>query len=179
MTSSACARIRDHPHPPKPPSPGRGRELLCVSPLCRAKGGGGRGLGVQSLRYLEKLGTRPRNCDLPLTTNAGAQPVTLEGLVGGSPGNQGWRRERGHFGKGTLDLVCASSGMISVSFCAGWCCAVLSRSFVSDSWRPHGIPWNSPGQDTGVGCHFLLQGDLPHPGIEPRSPAWRADSFTS
>lgn len=49
---------------------------------------------MESLRDLEKLGRRPRNCDLPLATNAGAQPVTLEGLVGGSPGNQGWRRER-------------------------------------------------------------------------------------
>ena len=35
---------------------------------------------------------------------------------------------------------------------------------VSDSVRPHGRqptklprPWNSPGKDTGVGCHFLLQ----------------------
>ena len=24
-----------------------------------------------------------------------------------------------------------------------------------DSVRPH--PWDSPGKDTGVGCHFLLQ----------------------
>ena len=32
-------------------------------------------------------------------------------------------------------------------------------------------PWDFPGKSTGVGCHFLLQGDLPNPGIEPRSPA--------
>ena len=31
-------------------------------------------------------------------------------------------------------------------------------------------PWNSPGKNTGVGCHSLLQGDLPDPGIGPRSP---------
>ena len=24
-----------------------------------------------------------------------------------------------------------------------------------------------PGQSTGVGCHFLLQGDVPDPGIDP------------
>ena len=30
-------------------------------------------------------------------------------------------------------------------------------------------PWDFPGESTGVGCHFLLQGDLPDPGIEPRS----------
>ena len=32
-------------------------------------------------------------------------------------------------------------------------------------------PWNSPVKSTGVGCHSLLQGNLPNPGIKPRSPA--------
>ena len=27
-------------------------------------------------------------------------------------------------------------------------------------------PWDSPGKDTGVGCHFLLQGNLPDLGIK-------------
>ena len=27
-----------------------------------------------------------------------------------------------------------------------------------------------PGKNTRVGCHFLLQGNLPNPGIEPMSP---------
>ena len=47
--------------------------------------------------------------------------------------------------------------------------------------QPHGLqparllcPWTSPGKNTGVGCHSLLQ-DLPDPGIEPRSPALQAD----
>ena len=32
-----------------------------------------------------------------------------------------------------------------------------------DSLRPHGLhnPWNSPGQNTGVGSHSLLQGIFP------------------
>ena len=30
----------------------------------------------------------------------------------------------------------------------------------------HGI---FPGKNTRVGCHFLLQGNLPDPGIEPMS----------
>ena len=41
---------------------------------------------------------------------------------------------------------------------------LLSRSVVSDSVRPHRrqptrlpCPWDSPGKNTGVGCHFLLQ----------------------
>ena len=30
-----------------------------------------------------------------------------------------------------------------------------------------------------MGFHFLLQGNLPDPGIEPRSPALEADALTS
>ena len=37
--------------------------------------------------------------------------------------------------------------------------------------------WNSPGQNTGAGNHSFLQGDLPNPGIEPRSPTLQADSL--
>ena len=40
-----------------------------------------------------------------------------------------------------------------------------AHSVVSNSWQPHGLsptrlpcPWNSPGKNTGVGCHILLQG---------------------
>ena len=38
-----------------------------------------------------------------------------------------------------------------------------SRPVVSDSLRPHGLhsPWNSPGQNTGVGSLSLLQGIFP------------------
>ena len=31
-----------------------------------------------------------------------------------------------------------------------------------------------PGRTTGVGYHFLLQGGLPNPGTEPRSPVFSA-----
>ena len=45
--------------------------------------------------------------------------------------------------------------------------------------QPQGLysPWNSPGRKTGVGSLSLLQGNLPNPGIEPRSPALWADSL--
>ena len=54
-----------------------------------------------------------------------------------------------------------------------------SRSVLSDSLQPHGLynPWNSPGQNTGVGSLFPSPEDLPNPGIEPRSPALQADSL--
>ena len=35
------------------------------------------------------------------------------------------------------------------------------------------------GNSTGVDCHFLLQGNLPDPGIEPRSPTLQADALPS
>ena len=38
---------------------------------------------------------------------------------------------------------------------------------------------DSPGKNTGVGCHALLQGDLPDPGIKPGSPALQLDSLPS
>ena len=51
---------------------------------------------------------------------------------------------------------------------------VLSRSVVSNSLRPHGLmptrllcPWDFPGKNTGVGCHFLLQGIFPTQGWNP------------
>ena len=54
-----------------------------------------------------------------------------------------------------------------------------SCSVVSDSWRPHGLysPWSSPGQNTGEGKPFPSPGDLPNPGIKPRSPTLQADSL--
>ena len=40
--------------------------------------------------------------------------------------------------------------------------------------------WSSPGKNTGVACHFLLQGNIPNPGIKHVSPevlALQADSL--
>ena len=44
------------------------------------------------------------------------------------------------------------------------CCCCCVASVMSDSVRPHWRkptrfprPWDSPGKNTGVGCHFLLQ----------------------
>ena len=52
------------------------------------------------------------------------------------------------------------------------------RSVLSDSLRPHGrySPWDSPGKNTGVGCHALLQGIFPNQGSRSlMSPNWRVD----
>ena len=62
----------------------------------------------------------------------------------------------------------------------------ISHSVLSDSLRLHGLqltrllcPRDSPGKNTGVGCHALLQGDLPNTGMEPRPPTLQADSSPS
>jgi len=48
-----------------------------------------------------------------------------------------------------------------------------SRSVVSDSLRPHGLSWNSPGQNTGVGGLSLLQRIFPTQGSSPGLPHCR------
>ena len=44
-----------------------------------------------------------------------------------------------------------------------------SHSVVSDSLRPHGLysPWNSPGQNIGVGSLSLFQKLFPTQGLSP------------
>ena len=44
---------------------------------------------------------------------------------------------------------------------------------------PGSCPRDSPGKNIGPGCHYPSVGDLPNPGIEPRSPALQADSLPS
>ena len=39
-------------------------------------------------------------------------------------------------------------------------------------------PWNFPGKNTGVGCHFLLQGIFPTRGLNPHFLHWQAVSLT-
>ena len=50
-----------------------------------------------------------------------------------------------------------------------------SRLVVSDSFWPNGLysPWNSPGQNTGVGSFSLLQGIFPTQGLNPGLPHCR------
>ena len=66
---------------------------------------------------------------------------------------------------------------------------------MSDSLQPHGLqptrllrPWDSPGKNTGMGCHFLLQCNpidgsppgSPVPGIlQARTLEWVAISFSN
>ena len=67
-------------------------------------------------------------------------------------------------------------------------CVGSVLSVVSDSLQPYGLqlsrflcPWDSPGKNIGVSCHFLLQGILPIQGLNPRlmSPALAGEVFTT
>ena len=67
---------------------------------------------------------------------------------------------------------CVTWETVSVSVCVCVCvCVCVSHSVMSDSLWPHGLwparllcPWDSPGKNTGVGCHALLQGIFPTQG---------------
>ena len=64
------------------------------------------------------------------------------------------------------------------------CCCVVAKSYLT--LPPHGLYpagllclWDFPSKNTGVGCHFLLQGNLPDLGMEPTSPALAGRFFTT
>ena len=77
---------------------------------------------------------------------------------------------------------CSSSGARkSPVFAGSWRlalrqkpCVCLSHLVMSNSLQPHGLgparllcPWKSPGKNTGVGSHSLLQGIFPTQGSNP------------
>ena len=72
-----------------------------------------------------------------------------------------------------LDLYCFIFFSV-YTFTDLMCCAVLSHSVMSNSLWPHGLqparilcPWDSPGNNTGVGCQFHPQGIFPTQGSNP------------
>ena len=59
-------------------------------------------------------------------------------------------------------------------------CVCESHSVMSDSLQPRGLqparllyPWNSPGQNTGVGSYSVFQGIFPIQGLNPGLPHCR------
>ena len=73
-----------------------------------------------------------------------------------------WVARGGFLGLLVLTVEQASRGVLKES-------ESESCSAVSDSFWPHGLdsPWNSPGQNTGVGSLSLLQGIFPTQGSNP------------
>ena len=75
-------------------------------------------------------------------------------------------------------LICTFSALLSkISVCVCVClyvCVYTHTLVVSDSVRPFGLqptrlvcPWDSPGKNTAVGCHALLQGIFPTQSSNP------------
>ena len=63
-------------------------------------------------------------------------------------------------------------------------CVVLSDEAVSSSLLSHALkaarllcPWDFPGKNTRMGCHFLLQGIFLTQGLNPCLLPWQADSL--
>ena len=64
---------------------------------------------------------------------------------------------------------CIPNDFVESCICCIECvCVCVSYSVMSDSLLPHGLwparllcPWNVPGKNIGVDCHFLLQGIFP------------------
>ena len=82
-------------------------------------------------------------------------------------GRYGMRTERQARERSGKTLVALGRSLLD---CSNWDGGphMLSHSVVSDSLQPHELwptkflcPWNFPGKNTGVGCHFLLQGIFP------------------
>ena len=92
--------------------------------------------------------------------------------------NKFWRRKGKRKGKGKPREKNQKRGR---NFCktGRWVLPEYAQcSVLSNSLWPHGLwparlhcPRNFPGKNTGAGCYFHLQVDLPDPGIEPVFPA--------
>ena len=72
-------------------------------------------------------------------------------------------------------LVVQSEGFV--------CACVLTQSCLT-FLQPHRLqparflcPWDSPGKNTGVSYHFLLQGIFPTQGLNPSLLHWQGDSL--
>ena len=83
-----------------------------------------------------------------------------------------WANEASHLGISTLFW-----GPISQLPSRAWLCNPMNCSPLVSSvlslWSP---TWDFPGQNTGVGCHLLLQGIFP---IKPASPTLAGRLFTT
>ena len=85
--------------------------------------------------------------------------------------------EEEHIHQGSSYFPFCSSGRACPSSAPS---TVLSHSVVSDSSQPHGLQparllclWDSPGKDTRVGCHALLQRIFPAQELNPGLPHCR------
>ena len=138
------------------------------------------------LQSFPASGSFPRS----LLFTSGSQSTGASGLASVLPMNiQGW------FPLGLTGLIrCTYAGIFFFFFLKKGCIKLVGPGLPSpfasaclrfvfvlfnplvffDSLQPHGLklarllcPWNLPGKNTGVGCHFLLQGIFQTQGLNP------------
>ena len=81
-----------------------------------------------------------------------------------NPTSRPW--EKGKSGQLFQSLLLFSHQVVSDSFATPWTIAHQAP-----------LPWDSPGKDPGVGCHFLLQGIFTTQGSNLQLPHWQEDSL--
>ena len=138
------------------------------------------GLGWGSLLYPGREAAHPHQLRA-LTVGASQRrcPFSLSGSPLEKLGTRGLGT-RGDRGK-MEDVGCSRSSWVSGwgYVCCGCCVKQQSEVKVTRSCptlcNPPGLygPWNSPGQNTGVGSLFLLQGIFPTQGLNPGLPHCR------
>ena len=67
--------------------------------------------------------------------------------------------------------------LLTDTFVLGGCCLVASRVLVFCNPARLLSPWDFPGKNTGVGCHFPLQGIFLTQGLNPCLLHWQADAL--
>ena len=89
-----------------------------------------------------------------------------------------WLHTLNHFTHTTLQifwtLIFSQHMHYIICVCVCVCVCAHACSVVSSALQPHGLwparllyPWNFSGKNTGVGCHFLLQGIFQTQGFNP------------
>ena len=80
-----------------------------------------------------------------------------------------------------LNELCATSRSRSIGHLSHDDCCHLVTKLCPTLSRPHGLqptrllcPWDFPGKNTGLGCHFLLQGIQ---RLDARLQNWQVDSL--
>ena len=77
----------------------------------------------------------------------------------------------------TATRACAIVADKYLKQCCCYLVTVVSNSFVTPQTAAHSSPWDFPGRNTGVGCHFLLQRIFPTQGSNPQLLHCQADSL--
>ena len=81
------------------------------------------------------------------------------------------------------DWLDSSQADVGYEFQAENCRCLVGKSCPT-LLRPRGLwpasllcPWDTPGKNTGVGCHFLLQGIFWNQGLNPHPLHWQVDAL--